>query len=129
MLSIRNCTFKVQQDDFSIQVSCDQDPKFWFRLEIGEGQDRITDFFLGVFYPALGGDLLALCYNKIARDPQDQLVFSDILSSRLGNPNAIDATRVNFEKYAKAMLDHYGRRLRSSRVLQRRSKFDLILDT
>ena len=65
--SLATYTFQMRQDDFSVQVSCDQDPKFWFRLEQGQGEDIITDFFLGGFDPALGGDLLNMCYKKISR--------------------------------------------------------------
>jgi hypothetical protein len=123
-----NYTFKVRQDSFSVQVSCDQDPKFWFRLEIEEGQDQITDFFLGAFDSALGGDILAMCYAEIGRVPQDQLVFTDILSSQPSNANAVNAARAKFEEYAKGMLAHYQRSLGSSRISPRRDKFDLIME-
>jgi hypothetical protein len=123
-----NCTFDVRHDDFSAQVSCKQDPKFWFRVELAGGEDHITDFFLGSFDPALGGDLLAMCYAKVSRVPQDRLVFDDILSSRPCDPDAIKTARGNLEAYARAMLANYGRSLRSSRIARRRGKFDLMLD-
>ena len=128
-MSPTNCTFRIRQDEFSVQVSCDQDPKFWFRLEVTAGSDHITDFFLGSFDPALAGDLLAMCYAKIGRLPQDQLVFNDILSSRqASNPDAVTAVRANFEEYARAMLAYYGRSVRASRIVPRRDKLDLIVD-
>ena len=128
MLSPPSCTFKVRNDDFSMQVSCDQDSMFWFRLEIAGAQDHITDFSLGAFDPALGGDLLAMCYDRIGRIPQDQLVFDDILPSGLGSADAINNTKVNFEEYARAMLSYYGRSVRASRIVPRRGKLDLIVD-
>lgn len=123
------CTFQVRRDDFSAQVSCDQDTKFWFRLEETHERDDITDFFLGGFDPALAGDLLAMCYKSIGRPPRAHLVFGDILSSQPGNPHAVDNARLRFEEYTKAMLAHYGCSVGSANIASRRGKFDLIIDT
>jgi hypothetical protein len=124
-----SCTFQVRHDDFSVQVSCKQDTKFWFRLEQAHEQDNITDFFLGGFDPALAGDLLAMCYKSIGRPPRSRLVFGDILSSQPGNPQAVDSARLRFEEYTKAMLAHYGCSVGSANIASRRGKFDLAIDT
>jgi hypothetical protein len=123
------CTFRVRHDDFSAQVSCDQDPKFWFRLEVADDCDNITDFFLGAFDPNLGGDLLAMCYKKVVRSPRQRLVFGDILSSRPDNPAVIETAKARFEEYAKAMLASYGRSVHASHIARRGKKVDLVIDT
>jgi hypothetical protein len=122
------CTFQVRRDDFSAQVSCDQDTKFWFRLEETHERDDITDFFLGGFDPTLAGDLLAMCYRSIGRLPHARLVFGDILSSQLGDAHAVDAVKLRFENYAKAMLRHYGCSIGSAYTVLRRNKFALIIE-
>jgi hypothetical protein len=128
-LSLATHTFRTRQDDFSTQVSCDQDPKFWFRLEESQGGDIISDFFLGAFDPALGSDLLTVCYKKIGRTPAAHLVFRDILASRPADPAAAATEQVRLESYTKAMLADYGRAIRMSRIVPRRGKLDLMIDT
>jgi hypothetical protein len=122
-------TFRARRDDFSVQISCHQDPKFWFRLEEKQERDHISDFFLGNFDPALAGDLLAMCYQTIGRSPRARLVFSDILSSKPGDPHTIDTAKRRFEDYTKAMLAYYGCSIGSAKILPRREKIDLIIDT
>ena len=126
--SLSTCTFRARYDEFSSQVSCEQDSKFWFRLEAAEGRDNVTDFFLGAFDPGLGGDLLTMCYKKLGKIPQQRLVFGDILSSRLGDSAAVDAAKTRFEEYTKAMLAAYGRSIRASHIARRREKWDLVID-
>ena len=128
-LSLATCTFQTRQDDFSVQVSCDQDPKFWFRLEGSQSEDIITDFFLGGFDSALGGDLLAMCYKKIGRTPAAHLVFRDILVSRPAHSAAAATEQAHLEGYTKSMLAGYGRAIRMSRIVHRRDKLDLMIDT
>ena len=48
-LPLSGWTFKVRRDQVSDQVSCDQDAKFWFRMESAEDRDNITDSSLGAF--------------------------------------------------------------------------------
>ena len=67
VLSLSPDMFKIRRDDFSAQVSCDRDPKFWFRLEVTQDADKITDFLLGAFDPSLGGDLLTICRSEERR--------------------------------------------------------------
>jgi hypothetical protein len=123
------CTFRTRQDEFSTQISCDQDPKFWFRLESVEGCDTITDFVLGNFGSDVGGDLLAMCYKKINRIPPDCLVFGDILSSRPSDAVTVDNAKARLEGYVKAMLAGYGRFVRTSSIVPRRNKLDLVIAT
>jgi hypothetical protein len=127
--SLAKCTFQTRQDDFSSQVSCGQDPKFWFRLEESQGEDIITDFFLGGFDPALGGDLLTMCYKIVGRTPAPHLVFRDVLSSRPVDPAAANAEQLRLEGYTKEMLSGQGRAIRTSRIVHRRGKLDLMIDT
>jgi hypothetical protein len=101
VLSLSPDMFKIRRDDFSAQVSCDHDPKFWFRLEVTQDGDKITDFLLGAFDPSLGGDLLAICYNKIAKLPQHCIVFGDFLPSGSSDPGTIEAAKARFEGYAR----------------------------
>jgi hypothetical protein len=128
-LSLSTDMFKIRRDDFSAQVSCDPDPKFWFRLEVAQDGDKITDFFLGAFDPSLGGDLLTICYKKVAKIPHRCIVFADFLSSGPSDPAAIETAKARFEEYAKTMLVAYGRTMHASRVVRRRDKFDLVMDT
>ena len=123
------CTFQTRHDDFSKQVSCDQDRKFWFRLEAAQGCDTITDFFLGNFDSDVGGDLLAICYRKINRVPSGRLVFGDILSSRPSDLAAVDNAKARLEEYAKMLLAGYGRSVGNARIVPRRDKLDLVIDT
>jgi hypothetical protein len=127
--SLATCTFQTRQDDFSAQVSCDQDPKFWFRLEESQGEDTITDFFIGGFDPSLGGDLLTMCYRKIGRTPAAHLVFRDVLASRPADPAAADAEQLRLEGYTKEMLAGQGRAIQTSHIVHRRGKLDLMIDT
>src|ERR1700761_9575571 len=99
-----NYTFSVRLDDFSKQVSCDQDLKFWFRLEGTDKSDSITDFFLGGFDPALGGDLLILCYRVLNLEPNNRIVFRDILSSRPIDGAAIKSISTSLESYTRQLL-------------------------
>src|ERR1700748_1772628 len=111
MGSYPNCTFKLRSDDSSEQISCDQDPKFWFRVESFDTRDDITDFFLGRFDPALGGDLLILCYKTLDREPPNRIVFKDILSSRPFDTATIKSVSRNLEEYCRQLLESYGREI------------------
>src|SRR5580704_12465458 len=115
-LSPSTWTFQVRHDDFSTQVSCDQDRMFWFRLEVAEGRDNITDFSLGAFDSSFGGDLLAACYKKAGKLPQRCIVFRDFLSSGSSDPAAIATAKTRFEEYAKVMLAAYGRSVHASHI-------------
>ena len=64
------CTFQVRHDDFSTQVSCEQDRMFWFRLEVAEGRDNITDFSLGAFATLA---LAAISLQRVTRRPANYL--------------------------------------------------------
>ena len=121
--------FNLRRDDFSAQVSCDHDPKFWFPLEVAQDGDKITDFSFGAFDPSLGGDLLTICYKKLAKIPHRCIVFGDFLSSGPSDPDAIETAKARFEGYARTMLVAYGRTIDASRVVRRREKFDLVIDT
>jgi hypothetical protein len=128
-LSLSTSAFQIRRDDFSAQVSSDDDPKFWFRLEEAQGGDNITDFFLGAFDPSLGGELLAICYKKAEKIPHRCIVFKDFLSTGPSDPVAIETAKARIERYAKTMLAAYGRSVRGSHVVRRREKFDLVIDT
>ena len=123
------CTFQVRHDDFSTQVSCEQDHMFWFRVEVAEGRDNITDFSLGAFDSGIGGDLLAACYKTAGKLPQRYIVFRDFLSSRSSDPEAIATAKTGFEEYTKVMLAAYGRSVHASHIVRRREKLDLVIDT
>jgi hypothetical protein len=125
---LSNRTFQVRRDQVSAQVSCDQDPKFWFRVESTDERDKITDFFLGTFDAALGGDLLSICYSKIARIPNRHIVFGDFLPSGPTDPSVIEQTKARLEGYTKTLLAAYGRTVQVSQVLRRREKCDLVID-
>ena len=110
-------TFQVRLDQVSAQVSCEQDPKFWFRVESTGERDNITDFFLGAFDATLGGDLLTLCYSKIAKIPNRRIVFGDFLPSGPIDPSAIETTKARLEGYTTTLLAAYGRTVHPSQVL------------
>lgn len=122
-------TFNTRNDDFSFQVSCDQDPKFWFRLEQGANCDRITDFFLGAFDSTLGGDLLEACYKKIGHKPQRRIVFTDIVSSRTEYSSTVDKAKTHFEECARLMLANYGLLISSANIIETLGKFNLEIET
>jgi hypothetical protein len=132
-LSPSTCTFQVRHDQVSTQVSCEQDHKFWFRLEVANSRDSITDFSLGAFDSGIGGDLLALCYKKADKTPQRSIVFCDFLSSGPSDPAAITTAKTRFEEYAKVMLATYGRSVHAAHIERqlgpRREKLDLVIDT
>ena len=126
-----NCTFQIRRDDVSTQVSCDEDLKFWFRLEAAEGRDHITDFSLGAFDLGIGGDLLARCYKEAGKIPQRRIVFRDFMSSGPSDPAAIGTTKTRLEDYAKVMLAAYGRFPQATHIVrrpERREKLDLVID-
>jgi hypothetical protein len=56
-------------------------------------------------------------------------VFSDILSSKPGDLHTIDTAKRHFEDYTTAMLAYYGCSIGSAKILPRREKIDLIIDT
>jgi hypothetical protein len=124
-----NYTFRTRVDDFAKFVSCDQDHKFWFRLEALENTDNITDFFLGAFDPELGGELLVACYRKLDLQPQARIVFGDILSSRDGDPAKVENATNRLLNYSEHLLTNFGRRIRGTRIESRRNKFDLVIET
>jgi hypothetical protein len=128
MGSYLNYTFGAQLDDFSNQIFCDQDPKFWFRLEGTNTLDNITDFFLGGFDPALGGDLLILCYRTLNREPKDRIVFRDIFSSRSVDAATIKSVSKSLEVYAKQLLASYGRSMRRAHVDLWRGKVNFVIE-
>jgi hypothetical protein len=127
MSPIPRSTFQVRRDQVSYQVSCDEDAKFWFRMESAEDHDNITDFSLGAFDHSVGGDLLVLCYSKIAKTPSRRIVFGDFLSSKPSDPSAIEAAKAHLEGYAKTLLAAYGQSMHASHVLRRREKLDLMI--
>lgn len=102
---------------------------FWFRLEQEPNCDKVTDFFLGAFDPTLGGDLLEACYKKIGRNPQRCLVFVDIVSSRSEYSSTVEKARAHFESCARVMLANYGISISVSKIIERRGKYDLAIET
>jgi hypothetical protein len=125
---VPDVTFRLRSDEFSDQVSCDQDAKFWFRLEASEDSDNITDFFLGGFDDTLAGDLLTHCYKTLGRAPKGRIVFGNILSSRPSDATTIQSARERFADYAKQLLAGYGRSLRNAHIERRiRDKVDLVI--
>jgi hypothetical protein len=122
-------TLRIRSDDFSDQISCDEDKNFWFRIENAGDCDTITDFFLGGFDPALAGDLLVECYRKLNRKPRVRIVFGNILSSRPSDAAAIRTASERFEDAARQLLASHGRALRSAHIERRpRDKVDLVIE-
>jgi hypothetical protein len=123
-----NYTFRIRTDDFSVQVSCDQDRRFWFRLEVATEEDRVTDFCLGAFDPDLGGDLLEVCYKMHARAPGNRIVFRDVFASRAADAATIENARASLAEHAKHLLAGHGRRLFGANIeLQPGNKIDIII--
>lgn len=122
-------TLRVRSDGFSDQVSCDEDSRFWFRIESAGDCDTITDFFPGGFDPALSGDLLVECYRMLNRKPRVRIVFSDILSSRPSDAAAIRAASEQFGEAVRQLLASHGRALHSAHIERRpRDKIDLVIE-
>lgn len=127
-LSAFNLTFRSRSDEFSDQISCDQDSRFWFRLEASEDSDIITDFFLGGFDTALSGDLLAHCYRTLGKTPKGRIVFGDIMSSRPVDAAIVRSAGERFADCAKQLLAGYGRSVRGVHIERRpRDKIDLVI--
>jgi hypothetical protein len=120
---------RVRRDDFSVQVSCDDDQKFWFRLESTDGADLVTDFTIGSFDSKLGGDLLAMCFDKIGRPPLSRLVFVDIVPSQRGDPIKIAEAQSCLEEYAAVTFARHNRSIKLARIEARQAKLDLIIET
>ena len=121
-------SFRVQEDDWSFQISCVLDNRFWFRLEKSpKPVDVITDYFLGEFESSLGGPLLAECYRTLGRVPQSVIVFRNLLPGTTPDLDATTAVADACERYAA-----YGaqalRVLRRSDVRQRRYEIDGKID-
>lgn len=123
-------SLRVRIDGFSLQVSRDEDPRFWFRLEPSAGQDTITDFSTGAADPALGGHFLWNCYVLLGRVPQPRIVFRDIFSSGSGR-KADEIARISetLTKYAGGLLTPFRRRVLTTHLRDRDGKVDLIVDT
>ena len=72
-------TLRTRIDDYSYQVSAEEDGRFWFRLEREDDRDIITDFFIGSAPEETAADLLADCYRTLGLTPAMVVVFRDIL--------------------------------------------------
>jgi hypothetical protein len=70
--SLDRLNFSSRVDEFSVQISCAEDPRFWLRLE-PIAVPKITDFFLGEFPPETGAELLARCFKLIDNIGTDRL--------------------------------------------------------
>jgi hypothetical protein len=72
-------------DGFSVQISCTEDPRFWFRM-VPTPVPKITDFLLGEFPPETSAELLARCCKRIehprptAEDYVPLVIFSNLES-------------------------------------------------
>ena len=62
-------TFSTRVDEGSVQISCEEDPRFWFRM-VPTAIQNVTDFYLGAFPKDGGALLLKKCFDLVdhARD-------------------------------------------------------------
>lgn len=82
MNSTHRLTLQKTTDDFSYQVSAQDDRRFWFRLERQPDRDIITDYFVGSLPHEEAVSLFTECYRLLGLAPQNVIVFRDILPTR-----------------------------------------------
>jgi hypothetical protein len=70
--SLDRLNFSSQVDEFSVQISCAEDPRFWLRLA-PVAVSKITDFSLGEFPSEASAELLARCFKLIDEIGSDRL--------------------------------------------------------
>lgn len=124
---------QTRSDDFSYQVSAENDQRFWFRLERKLNRDVITDFNPGSLHHDDAGAALTMCYEHLGLRPQQTVVFRDIMSSADANHSQptfarpLDDVLDSYVGWGKALLNHFGNSDVDERVERRRQKLDLIL--
>ena len=122
-------------DDFSYQVSADNDAIFWFRLEREPDRDVITDFSLGGISETLAATALIACYAFLRLTPKNIMVFRNILPSyepleeTIIPPEALDRARHLYATAGKAALIKFGARKVAESLESRCGKYDLVLWT
>ncbi|HVX15600.1 MAG TPA: hypothetical protein VHC22_30720 [Pirellulales bacterium] len=78
----RDLKLQSTTDDFSYQVSAENDDRFWFRLERHADRDVVTDYCLGSVENDRAASVLLNCYQHLGLVPRKVIVFSDILASK-----------------------------------------------
>jgi hypothetical protein len=122
-------------DDFSYQVSADNDRIFWFRLEREPDRDVITDFLLGSISENLAATALIACYGFLRLTPRKVMVFRNILPSykslekTMIPPEALDRAQHLYATAGKATLIKFGARKVDESLESRCGKYDLVLWT
>jgi hypothetical protein len=122
-------------DDFSYQVSANNDAIFWFRLEREPDRDVITDFFLGSISETLAATALIACYGFLRLTPKNVMVFRDILpydeslEKTMIPSEALDRAQHLYATAGKAALIKFGARKVDESLESRCGKYDLVLST
>jgi hypothetical protein len=125
--------FRSRTDDFSHQISADNDKRFWFRVERHVDQDVITDFFLGSVPEEQASSVLLACYDHLAITPQLKVVFKDILPGQESEiatgrlTSEIDWAQHHFAVCGKRFLRRLGARSVEDSLRQSGGKVDLVL--
>ncbi len=119
-------------DDFSYQVSADNDAIFWFRLEREPDRDVITDFLLGSISETLAATALIACYAFLRLTPKNVMVFRNILPSyesleETMIPEALDRAQRLYATAGKTALIKFGARKIDECLESRCGKYDLVL--
>jgi hypothetical protein len=135
--SMSKYTLSTKVNDSSIQISCKQDPRFWFRMCPTTIQN-VTDFNLGAFPPDVGGLLLRRCFDIVDRTelpkPGDMWGMESarpppvIIFSGLSGSNAVEGSKV-YEAFTNEALAPGGHKIVHTYLNARIDKRDLYLIT
>jgi hypothetical protein len=130
-------TFSTRVDEGSVQISCEEDPRFWFRM-VPTAIQNVTDFYLGAFPKDGGALLLKKCFDLVdhARDlPKPSMSSMTsirlppvIIYSNLSGPDAVENSR-SYEGFTRDALASYGRKIVHGYLNARHEKRDLYLIT
>lgn len=120
-------------DEFSYQVSAENDRMFWFRLERRPDRDVITDFSVGTVARLRAASALRLCYSHLGLAPRQVIVFQDILACKTASEDEAAASKAL--RNARRLYGACGRAalisagvIKVEESLQRREgKYDLVL--
>jgi hypothetical protein len=128
--AIPEASYVVEQDDFSIKVSLEDDPIFWVRLENGIAGPRVTDFNLGSQHEHVLFQGLSRALERMTARQVLTLSFLDIVRGGLQpnrGPVMIDA-RSRVQRAAEHIASEQGQVIDTIRMQERRGKVDVVVE-
>jgi hypothetical protein len=122
----------ISGDDYCVRVESDIDPRYWVRIERGDGEDLVvTDFTAGGRPDAELRQGLVMGIEALQPGPFDRMVFRDLIPA--GHQSAQFPRKVveafdQVKRLAATVADATGREVGQATMEPRRGKLDAIVD-